>query len=84
MPLVNYLICTSLEYLKLYLQCEGEDMATQHFRSGHRSSEMESGRHFVQYTDTSGGVLEEIAAKCGFKVILMLLIRYHYLLYVLA
>ncbi|KAM3388267.1 hypothetical protein ACQJBY_010817 [Aegilops geniculata] len=36
--------------------------------SGNRSSQMESGRKFVQYTDTSGAVLEEIAAKCGFKV----------------
>ncbi|CAM0903666.1 unnamed protein product [Alopecurus aequalis] len=51
-----------------YRSFSGEDMATQHFHSGHRSSEMESGRQFVQYTDTSGGVLEEIAAKCGFKV----------------
>ncbi|KAF7017367.1 hypothetical protein CFC21_030820 [Triticum aestivum] len=36
--------------------------------SGNRSSQMESGRQFVQYTETSGAVLEEIAAKCGFKV----------------
>lgn len=52
-------------------------MATQRFHSGNRSSQMEPGRQFVQYTETSGAVLEEIAAKCGFKVVLMLHIRYH-------
>lgn len=51
-----------------YRSFSGEDMATQHFHSGHRSSQMESGRQFLQYAETSGGVLEEIAAKCGFKV----------------
>jgi hypothetical protein len=58
---------TYLEYLKLYLQFEGEDLATQHFHPGDRSRQMESGRQFL-HTDTSGMVLEEIAAKCGFKV----------------
>ncbi|KAF7002624.1 hypothetical protein CFC21_018088 [Triticum aestivum] len=51
-----------------YRSFSGEDMATQRFHPGNRSSQMESGRQFVQYTETSGAVLEEIAAKCGFKV----------------
>ncbi|XP_044967258.1 RNA polymerase II C-terminal domain phosphatase-like 1 isoform X2 [Hordeum vulgare subsp. vulgare] len=50
-----------------YRSFSGEDMATQRFHSGHRSSQMEPGRQ-LQYTETSGAVLEEIAAKCGFKV----------------
>uniref|UniRef100_A0ACD5USP8 Uncharacterized protein n=1 Tax=Avena sativa TaxID=4498 RepID=A0ACD5USP8_AVESA len=49
-----------------YRSFSGEDMSNLHL--GHRSSQMESGRQFVQYTETSGVVLEEIAAKCGFKV----------------
>jgi hypothetical protein len=61
----------SLEYSKLDLQCEGEDIATQHAPSRQRSRQMESGRYFVQYGGMLG-VLEEIAVKCGFKVLLMM------------
>lgn len=67
-PLKLFDLCFTLEYLKLYPQCEGEGMATERFHSGQRSSQMESGRQFVQYTETCAAVLEEIAAKCGFKV----------------
>jgi hypothetical protein len=57
----------SLEYLNC-LRCEGEDMATWYAPSGQRSSHMESGRHFARYGGIPG-VLEEIALKCGFKVV---------------
>ncbi|CAN6268637.1 unnamed protein product [Urochloa humidicola] len=45
----------------------GEDIATRHPPSRQRSSQMESGRYFVQYGGISS-VLEDIAVKCGFKV----------------
>ncbi|CAN6235709.1 unnamed protein product [Urochloa humidicola] len=45
----------------------GEDIATRHAPSRQRSSQMESGRYFVQYGGISS-VLEDIAVKCGFKV----------------
>jgi len=59
----------ALLYSKLDLQCEGEDIATRHAPSRQRSSQMESGRYFIQYGGITG-VLEEIAVKCGFKVFL--------------
>jgi len=43
-------------------------MATWYAPSGQRSSHMESGRHFARYGGIPG-VLEEIALKCGFKVV---------------
>ncbi|KQJ83718.1 RNA polymerase II C-terminal domain phosphatase-like 1 [Brachypodium distachyon] len=51
-----------------YRSFSGEGTATQRLHSGQRSGQLESGHQFVQYTETSGGVLQEIAAKCGFKV----------------
>ncbi|CAO2043106.1 unnamed protein product [Urochloa humidicola] len=45
----------------------GEDIATRHPPPRQRSSQMESGRYFVQYGGISN-VLEDIAVKCGFKV----------------
>ncbi|KAG2573527.1 hypothetical protein PVAP13_7KG258800 [Panicum virgatum] len=50
-----------------YRSFSGEDIATRHAPSRQRSSQMESGRYFIQYGGITG-VLEEIAVKCGFKV----------------
>ncbi|KAG2567617.1 hypothetical protein PVAP13_7NG336900 [Panicum virgatum] len=50
-----------------YRSFSGEDIVTCHAPSRQRSSQMESGRYFVQYGGITG-VLEEIAVKCGFKV----------------
>ncbi|KAL6903739.1 hypothetical protein ACP4OV_004552 [Aristida adscensionis] len=50
-----------------YRSFSGKDIATRYALSRRTSNQMESGRHFVRYGESSG-VLEDIAVKCGFKV----------------